>query len=116
MSVKEFIDKYNLHDSFFKEVKYDQSTKTLSLLIDFSFWMQNDYVEGEPESGILRVTFRGVESYTCPQGDPCGDFAEILDAKIDEQGRCIISLSDDMKNDYFEMQIHAKDVSVSTVL
>ncbi len=116
MYIKDFVGKYNLHDSYFEEVNYVQSENRLTMLIDFAFWMQNDYVEGEPESGILQVTFHCVKLYACPDGDPCGDFVGILESKVSEQGGCIISMADDMKNSYFEMQIYANDVSVTAML
>ncbi len=113
MTMKEFLDKYYLHDSFFNTVDYNPSKRELTLLIDFCFWMQDDYVEGEPENGFLRAVFHDVESYSCPDGDPCGKFTGILEAEINEQGECVILISDDAANNCFEMHISARDVTVT---
>ena len=45
MTLKEFEAKYYLHDSFIERLNYDTSNATLTLVINFAFWMQKDYVE-----------------------------------------------------------------------
>lgn len=113
MTVKEFLDKYYLHDSSFEEVTYEPSKRELTLLVDFCFWMQDDYADGEPENGFLRTTFHNVESYSCPDGDPCGEFVVILDSKINEQGEYVVILMDEIENHYFEMHISASEVTAT---
>ncbi len=112
MSINEFFDKYNLHDSYVEKVSYDDTIQNLLLLVNFAFWLQDDYVDGDPENGELQVVFNNVSLYSCQDGDPCGDFVGILGSSLNEQGDYIISFSDDA-DVYFEMSIHAETVTVN---
>ena len=78
MTLQEFEKKYCLHDSYIENMKYSEDTAVLSLTINFAFWMQEDYVEGEDETGRIRVDFSHVTGYSC-EGDPAGRFVSILD-------------------------------------
>ncbi len=115
MTIREFLDKYNLHDSYFEKVTYNEGLKTLILIINFAFWMQEDYVDGNPENGKLQVVFKNVNFYSCNGGDPCGEFVGIIGANLDEKGDCVIALADDIDL-YFEMVIYAESVSVVGLL
>ena len=90
---------------------YDTANAILTLTINFAFWMQKDFSEGEEENGLIEVTFRNVTSYECNGGDPAGDFVGILNAVADDSG-LIISLLDDENDDYIEMKITATVVDV----
>lgn len=111
MTLKEFEAKYYLHDSFIESLNYDTTNATLTLIINFAFWMQKDYVEGEEENGQIEVVFRNVASYECNGGDPSGDFVGILNAVADDS-RLTISLLDDENDDYIEMRISSSAVDV----
>lgn len=111
MTLKEFEVKYYLHDSFIESLNYDTSNATLTLVINFAFWMQKDFVEGDEENGLIEVTFRNVENYACEGGDPAGDFVGILNAVVDED-KIVISLLDDENEAYIEMKITSGAVDV----
>ncbi len=111
MTLKEFEVKYYLHDSFIESLNYDTSNATLTLVINFAFWMQKDFVEGEEENGLIEVTFRNVANYACEGGDPAGDFVGILNAVVDED-KIVISLLDDENEAYIEMKITSGAVDV----
>lgn len=106
----EFVSRYNLHDSFIETVDSAPTNHTITLRIHFAFWMQEDYQDGSPETGILTVTFHNVHQYQCEGGDPAGAFVGILSAECD--GDCItISLLDDETVECFSMMIAADDVT-----
>lgn len=111
MTLKEFEANYYLHDSFIESLNYDAANAKLTLVINFAFWMQKDFVEGEEENDLLEVAFRNVTSYTCNGGDPTGDSVGILNTAVNED--CIvISLLNDENGAFFEMKITAAAVDV----
>jgi hypothetical protein len=114
MTLKEFETRYNLHDSFIESLNYDEVTATLTLVIDFAFWMQKDFKEGDEENGLIEVVFHNVKEHGCDNGDPTGDFVSILGAKADENS-IVISLIDDECNDYMELKVIAESVEVKKV-
>lgn len=75
--------------------------------------MQKSYKDGEPENGIIRVTFRDVTEYQC-HGEPTGAFVGILSTEI-HNNELIIGLFDDETSDFFEMTINAACVDVSVI-
>ena len=111
MTLKEFAADYYLHDSFIEKLIYDSSNAVLTLVINFAFWRQKDFVEGEAENGLIEVTFYNVVSYECSGGDPTGVFVSILNAVADEDS-IAISLLDDENDVYIEMKISSTAVDV----
>ena len=114
MTLKEFESRYQLHDSYIESMRYDENSTTLTLVIDFAFWMQKDFKEGDEENGLIEVVFHNVKEHECDNGDPAGDFVSILGAKADENS-LIISLIDDECNDYMELRVIAENVEVKKV-
>lgn len=111
MTLKEFASNYYLHDSFIESQVYDSSNRVLTLVINFAFWMQKDFVEGEAENGLIEVTFHDVTSYELYGGDPTSDFVSILNVVADED-KIVISLFDDENEVYIEMKISSMSVDV----
>ena len=95
MTLKEFEARYYLHDSFIESLNYDNANAKLTIVLNFAFWMQKDFVEGEEENGLLEVAFRNVTSYTCDDGDPAGDSVGILITAVYEDCIVIILLDDE---------------------
>ena len=114
MTIESFVKHYNLHDSYITSAEYSSDSRHLCLLIDFAFWMQESYKDGEPENGVIRVVFRDVDIYLCEGGNPTGAFVGILGSEY-RDGLLIIKLLDDETNEYFELQIKASSVDVTTV-
>ena len=112
MKIIDFVNEYYLHDSFIKSVEKDDNNHTVTLSINFAFWLQRDYVEGNPENGIIKVVFRNVRGYHCEGGDPAGAFVGILDTKY-EDGSIVISLLDDETVSYFDLIIVTDEVTVT---
>lgn len=62
MTVAEFIRSYNLHDSLLKSIWVNNEQNTVRLDIDLCYWLQPEYRDGDPESGMVYALFTGVES------------------------------------------------------
>ena len=113
MTLKEFEKEYCLHDSYIESMQYNEDKATLSLIINFAYWMQANYVEGEEETGLIEVSFSQVTGYSC-EGDPAGRFVGILNAEALGDS-FVIRLLDDMSLQYMEFIIHAADVNVKNL-
>lgn len=114
MKIVEFYNKYNLHDSFIESLSYNQENSTLVLNIEFAFWMQKSYKEGDRENGLIRVCFQGVREYQC-NDNPAGEFVGILSTELKNED-LVINLLDDETNESFEMYIRADSVDVTDEL
>lgn len=112
MKIIDFVSEYNLHDSFIKSVEKDEKSHTVTLNIDFAFWMQNDYVEGDSENGVIKATFMNVQEYQCEGGNPAGAFVGILNAEY-KDGSLVINLLDDESVSCFDLVITADEVTVT---
>ena len=112
MRIIDFVNDYQLHDSFIKSVETDDNNHRVTLFINFAFWMQKGYVEGTPENGVIKVIFYDVKNYECKDGDPTGAFVGILGAEY-KDGSLVISLLDDETVSYFDLIITADDVIVT---
>lgn len=110
MTLQEFQSKYNFHDSFFESMKYDEHNAELVLIINFAFWMQKDFPDGNEENGLLKVTFHNVTDYKCKGGDPSGNFVGILNTASDGD-TFIFNMFDDESGDFIELSIKSPDVS-----
>ena len=113
MTLSEFFEKYYFHDSDIKAVEYDLKEKSLSIQINFAFWMQTWYDENiHPETGVIRTVFHNVKSYSCDEGNPAGKFVTILGTDYRE-GILVFVLDDVFSDeDCFDMIIDAETVEV----
>jgi len=110
MTLTEFYNNYNLHDSFIESLRYNNERKTLDLDIAFAFWLQQYHEKGKPENGVIKVVFNGVNNYLC-KGNPTGAFVGILGTEMKGE-KLIINFSDDKSNKFFEMVIQADSVDI----
>ena len=60
MTINEFVEKYNLHDSLLESIVYDKNNKKSTICVDFCYWQQEDYEESIPETGIILIEFDDV--------------------------------------------------------
>lgn len=118
MLIKEFAEKYNLHDSGIEKIFYDAEHKKLVLTIEFCFWMQNWYVECEPSNGKISVTFENVSLFEHDENISDRIFSEELDseiysADIDDDGNFVIFSVDTACDEiYWQLKIKSKNVEV----
>ena len=62
MNPVDFTKKYNLHDSLLEKLEISKDNRTVTLTVDFCYWQQNEYTQGEPETGMVKAVFTEVES------------------------------------------------------
>lgn len=100
MTIQDLLSTYYLHDSLIEKISYENGG--IELTVDFCFWMQSDYHDGDPETGIILLRFHDVINYSGPTGE-INDFS-ILEAWY--QDNCLsLLLMDDINNITYEVRI-----------
>lgn len=114
MNASEFVSNYNMHDSLIDQVLVNADNANIDIWIDFAFWMQKNYLDTDPETGTLKVTFSNVSAYTIPN-DVDWNAISILGTRIDE-GNIIFSLINDMTDDCLEISICSNDIAALPIM
>ena len=111
MTINDFLNKYYLHDSLVKNVS-SQNNK-VELTIDFCFWMQENYQEKDPETGIIHMVLPNASIISGPTGDL--DDYSILE--VEYHDNCIFLLiMDDFHNLSYEIKIHSSSNQIELVV
>lgn len=110
MSIQEFINKYNLHDSLIDTVSYNCDENIVEMHLDFAFWMQEWYSDNMDETGVLKVMFNNVTVFDCPQEAPWEQIS-IIQASANEDG-IKVALMNDITDDYLEINIKCDSITV----
>ena len=105
-----FVNRYDFHDSIIDSVATESNGTVIRMIIDFAFWMQEDYREGHAETGPLAVSFSEVKEYDCPDQLPLEEIS-ILKASLQEDS-IIFALLNDITDEYYEIRIKARDITV----
>ena len=121
MTIKDFAEKYNLHDSGIEKIFYDAENKKLVLTIEFCFWMQNWFVEDEPSNGRISATFENVSVFDYDENISEKIFSEeldneILNAKLEDEN-LILNLRETvsyqpLQEIFYKLKIKAENVEV----
>ena len=120
MTAQDFIKNYIMHDSLIDNVEILDKGKTIVLWVDFSYWMQEEYKEGDPDTGKLKITFYDVEDYSIPENVNWDD-TSILDSYI--SGETVILnlenemafLRNDVTNSFLVLSICSNRILVETI-
>lgn len=110
MLIKDFFERYTLHDSLVDSILYDDVKKELRMTIDFCYWMQDGYDESDPETGIIILTFEGVDAYNGIIGEI--DSFSILDFLYDNK-TVTMNILDDFHDEFYELCFVADAVTLS---
>ncbi len=113
MTINEFIQKYNLHDSLLEKVDYDEKNKSVKLEIDFCYWQQLDYTDDMPETWIITIEFIGVNKFDFTPYQINSD--EIVEISHNEKNEIALTVMNDISGKYMDLIIHADDVTVKTI-
>ena len=119
MNIKEFAEKYYLHDSSIEKINFDEKNKILTLTIEFCFWMQNWYKNDEPTNGKISVTFENVLLFEYDDNISEKIFSneldsEIYSAELDEDENFVFFSVDTACDDiYWKLKIKSKNVEVT---
>ena len=112
MTIKEFIQNYNLHDSLLEGIDYDEKAATVKLYVDFCYWQQDGYTDEMPETGNIVIKF-----------SKCADFQyssyrinsdEISKVVSNNENEIVLTVFNDLSGKYIEIKIEASAVSVQT--
>jgi hypothetical protein len=122
MTLQDFRGKYYLHDSSIEKIDFDAENKTLTLTIEFCFWMQNWYDKTTPKNGLIAVTFENVSLFEYDANISDKIFSnidsEIRDAELNADG-CLeffsveYSYDSDRDDIYWLLKINAANVEVT---
>ena len=112
MNIKDLLKRYTFHDSLVEMITYNQDSRTLTLTIDFCYWMQEGYIASTPENGLVKLTFLEVDSYDCLTGNL--DSYSILRVTY-QDNNTFISILDDFNNDYYPIKIPSDKVIFQTI-
>ena len=110
MTINEFVNKYNLHDSLLENITYDETDKKAILSIDFCYWQQEDYQDDTDETGMIVIEFDEVELLKYVPYQINSD--EIVDISH-EDDKITLTVFNDILNDNVDIIIKAKTVMVS---
>ena len=113
MTLDAFVERYDLHDSILNRIVYSEAEHTLTLLIDFAFWMQDDYIDGCPETGPVEITFYNVKEYRGPSSIP-QEQCSILNCDC-INGRIKIGILNDITDEFYESLFWANDVEFAVI-
>ncbi len=105
MNIKEFNEKYYFHDSLIDSIAYDEKNKTVTIIFEFCYWMQQDFKKDDQENGLLKVTFYNVVKYDGIQGTNKGDWWSVLDGDI-KDGKYHLLIEDMEKNGVEDPEYH----------
>ena len=110
MTLSDLFENYCFHDSRLTAVAYNTSKSELEIDVDFCYWMQDDYQEGDPEIGSLLLTFNGVRDFNPPDG--LGGRHRILGLELVDNSEFVFVLLDPQKEDVIRLCIKAESVSM----
>lgn len=85
MKLAELFRKYCFHDSSICSIVMNPESREMTWIVDFCFWMQEDYVKGTPENGKIKLTFHNAIHYEGVEGDPIWyeiDNLQAIDGKV----------------------------------
>lgn len=115
MTIKEFVDRFYLHDSGVQEIKKIKDDKIIEMYVDFCYWMQDDYQDGDKENGNVKFVFYDVELFEIHYfdiEDHSFDDDCILECCIEKDNTLLFKMMKDIIGKYYEIRIAAGSVEV----
>lgn len=109
MTINEFVKQHNLSGSLLESISVNDSEKSLCLEIDYCYWQQSNYKEGDEETAILLFSFENCSSYSFDDHTINSD--EIVKAEIVDDG-LDICVESDITGDYHHIIINAQNITV----
>lgn len=113
MTLPELFKKYTFHDSLLEKADYSPTDKNAVLEIDFCYWQQNDYTDAMPETGIIHLRFSGVTEFSFPAYPLNSD--EIVRIRCDSHNTVILTVYNDLTEEYHELSVTADSVIMETL-
>lgn len=73
MKIIDFFETYNFHDSLLENVVYKSDSKELCFEINFCYWAQDNFKEGDKENGPVKILFTRVSDFQYEKYEICSD-------------------------------------------
>lgn len=112
MTLTELKRKYNLIGSLLENININKVNNSVTLEIDFCYWQQADFVNGNKETGMVKLCFSECGDYNISNHKINSDEivnVEITDDTID------ICVENDLTNDYYHIIISSSDVEFTEI-
>ena len=109
MSIKDFIKQHNLIGSLLESISVNKEDNSICLEIDYCYWQQSNYKEGDEETAILLFLFENCSSYSFD--DHAINSDEIVKTEIVDDG-LDICVESDLTGDYHHIIINAQNVTM----
>ncbi len=110
MFINEFIQKHNLHDSLLENIEIDKADNTVKLTVDYCYWQQTEYCDGEIETGIVHILFSGVSNIICDDHTLNSD--EIVSCSCQQGNTFVLKMESDITGCYHTIEITANSVEM----
>lgn len=107
MKIKSLLEKYSFHDSTIERINYNSIKNVLTITIDFCYWMQNDFADGNKENGLVDLVFSDVYEFNNLLGDI--DSFTILDILEISKG-IKFNIIDTYNQKYYNLSIECSNV------
>lgn len=109
MKLIDFKRKYNLIGSLLESIIIDKSINSVTLEIDFCYWQQADFVDGDRETGMVELSF--FECYDCDISNHKINSDEIVKVEVIDN-TIDICVESDVTNDYHHIVISSSNVEM----
>ena len=107
MNISEFVRQHNLNGSLLERISVNDSEKSLCLEIDYCYWQQSNYNEGDEETGVVIFKFENCTSYDFDDHTLNSD--EIV--KVEFHGNEIdICVESDLTGEYHHIKINCSSI------
>lgn len=113
MKPYEFAKRYNLHDSLLESIEVNEVDRTAKLIIDFCYWQQPGYRDGNLETGIIALVFSDLKILECDNRQIDSD--EIVECKCIDENTLSIYVESDVTDDCHSILISAGDISIMQI-
>lgn len=110
MKITELTKKYNLIGSLLENIYVDESKKTITLEIDFCYWLQHSYRDGDKETGMISLVFSEYSQCDIDQHTINSD--EIVKVETFDDTSIDICVESDLTGDYHHIKLSALNVEV----
>lgn len=107
MTLTDFKSKYNLVGSLLENITINKELDSITLEIDFCYWQQTDFIDGDKESGIVELHFS--ECSQCEISNHKINSDEIVKVEFTDNS-IDICVKSDITNDYHHIFISALNV------
>ena len=91
-------------------ISFDQNHNSIEIAIDFCFWMQPDYKEGMPETGMVQLIFNDVQEFMGKSGNY--NDVTILDIIVSENNKLTFQIIDEDNKEYMELIVIAESAEI----